>query len=242
MIDVDWIVPQFRLDPHRKKNRADMEKRLSEQTDITIHRYFQRQDYQEIATFNKGWMLNKAVRISKSPHLIIADMDADWGHDPMYVFRFVLWAIHKGHKWAFGWQRYLYLTEDGKGYERDDWPYPGIQEGGIVYFKRELWEEMGGANEWIKELRGPDNDIAMRAMYLTKEYPCYPYTLKHRWHPHSPMKQTKFKKHNKDILKYTAKNPQKVINMLRAQQWGDKLKPYCFKESFYECRGRFGYV
>jgi len=108
----------------------------------------------------------------------------------------------------------------------------------VVVFSRGLWKEMGGANEWIRELRGPDNDLATRARYVTGEYSAFPCTLTHQWHPKSSMKKTKWLKSNLSILKYTNKFPWRVVKLLKMQNRGGE-RPYCDK-SFYESRIEHG--
>jgi hypothetical protein len=223
---VDVILPVWRLNTHRRANLQHSLNFWKSQGNTTI-RVMQRDD----KPFNKQWLCNLGVKQGNSERFIIADVDA-YHPDKDYLQKFLEWA--EPHRWAFGYRRFIY---EGQGKpERDDWPYPGIQEGGIVLFSRDLWEEMGGANEWIKMLRGPDNDIAMRAMFLSGEYVSYPTTIYHRWHPRSPYKQGAHVKHNKEILKYTRKNPRETVDLLKKQCWGNPSGSYSEHISFYEAR------
>ena len=230
--EVDWVVPIWRPDKYREANLARQREWIESQKNINVNIREMRDDSDE---FNKQWLCNKAFKESTAGWVFLADMDVVG--EGQYVWPVVQWLKKKDLQWGFGWNRLIYRGKEG-GVDRDDWPNPGVQEGGVVVFSRGLWKEMGGANEWIRELRGPDNDLATRARYVTGEYSAFPCTLTHQWHPKSSMKKTKWLKSNLSILKYTNKFPWRVVKLLKMQNRGGE-RPYCDK-SFYESRIEHG--
>ena len=189
----------------------------------------------DVEEFNKGWLCNLGVRRSDGDVIIIADVDVVIPHE-RYLLELMSWKRAKGLRWCFGWNQLIYDGKDGKTPQRIDSPEPWIQEGGIVMFDRSLWERMGGASEWLKKLRGCDNELAFKARHLTASYNGFPQTLHHSWHPISPMKKGKHRKHNKAILEYMLKHPSEVISICKNEQWGSEDGPYCDKHSFYDVR------
>ena len=230
--EVDWVVPIWKPDKYREANLARQREWIESQENINVNFKEMRDDSEE---FNKQWLCNKAFRESAAGWVFLADMDVVG--EGQYVWPVVQWLKKKDLQWGFGWNRLIYRGKDG-GVDRDDWPNPGVQEGGVVVFSRGLWKEMGGANEWIRELRGVDNDLALRARYVSGDYSAFPCTLTHQWHPKSSMKKTKWLKSNLSILKYTNKFPWRVVKLLKMQNRGGE-RPYCDK-SFYESRIEHG--
>lgn len=236
MHKISWIIPAYALDEHRQRNLAYHKNNfLANQEDVEIEVLVVEQDKKKHPVFNKSWLCNRGVLAAAHNDIVIADMDV-YSTSTTYVRDLFDWIRRRDLAWAFGWTRLLYQGCDGKGFDRNDWPEPGINEGGIVYFSKDLWRKMGGANEWVKELRGPDNELALKARYLTGYHIGFPHSLFHRWHPVSPMKYGRNKAKNKEILKYTRKNMVKVLDLLKKQNWGDVDGPYCGKSSFFEAR------
>jgi len=232
MLEADVIIPVWKLTTDRRNNLQNAYKFWDSQQCAKAHINVVNPDTKE---FNKQWQCNLGVRQSKTNKIIIADADIVY-HSDSYLSEFMNWIEYHKLRWAFGWTRVLYQAKDGGRPVRDDWPEPGINEGCIVYFEKALWEEMGGANEWVRELRGPDNEIALKARFLTGTHIGFPVTLTHRWHPPSQMKHTQYRENNKEILKYTRKRPREVIDILKRQDWGSADGSYCTKKSFYEAR------
>ena len=236
---LDYIIPIYNLKKHRLRNLVyHKDIFLNKQEDVDINLHIVVQDKKTHPIFNKQWLCNIGVRDSTTDHIIIADLDVYIQNNDKYLSMCMHIIKALNLRWAFLWNKVKYMTEDGLSYTRHDWPEPFVNEGCIVYFQRSLWEEMGGANEWIRELRGPDNDLALRARYLTGTHYGLPFELIHSWHPISPMKRSKFKKNNLEILKYTRKHPEEVIKLLKKQNWGNINAPYCDNMSFYEARVR----
>jgi hypothetical protein len=227
------VAPLFKLNQHRNKSLELLEKHMKNEHDVGFIPI--EQDIDVWPEFNKGWLLNIAVNKSDAEWIVVNDVDVVPMKTTYYVDT-AKWLDDRELDWGFGWNKLLYKSEDGCGNDRDDWPSPGIQEGGIVYFRRKLWDDIGGANEYIRELRAPDNDIAFRAMYVSGTRSAKPETLTHRWHPISSMKNTKWRRNNRSILEYTYKRPDKVISMLKKENRGNKNGPYCMNRSFYEAR------
>ncbi len=226
---VDVILPAYKFDTYRLKSL-----KLHQQRD-DVGLIVVKQNVSIWPEFNKGWLLNIGVNQSKADYVAIVDVDVV----PMqanYYQNVIAFMHERKLRWCFGWDRLVYDGKDGGNPERDDWPSPGIQEGGIVLFERSLWQEMGGANEHVRELRGCDNELALCAMYVSGTRTACSGTLHHYWHPRSPMKKTRWKKNNIGILAYTLKHTKQVIKLKKKQQNGSSKGPYCRKKSFYEWR------
>lgn len=231
-IKLDYIIPTYQLDDYRRRNLQSHKQWIESQEHVDVTLHVMEQDY---GVFNKQWLCNKGVKESESDHIIIADADII-DESKTYLADFMSWVSDNSIRWAFGWSRVIYDGRKPGTVERYDWPEPGINEGCVVYFEKSLWEKMGGANEWIKALRGPDNDLAMRARYITGYHIAYPYKLRHQWHPKSKMKGGKYRKRNVEILKYTRRHPAEVINLLQQQNRGDSNGSYAEVQSFFEAR------
>ena len=230
---IDVIIPIYQLDKYRKES---LKKHIETGANIVAVE----QDVSVWNEFNKGWLqnigVNMAARGFRQPSDYVAIVDVDVVPWSGYYEGAINWMKYNHLKWCFGWSRLMYEGKNGTKLERDDWPSPGLQEGGIVIFTRAMWDSMGGANEHIRELRGCDNDLALRATYASGTRSCYPVTLTHRWHPHSPMKKTKWKKNNVGIIDYTLHHPQEIVDLLKDQARGNTAGPYCKYKSFFEWR------
>lgn len=236
MVELSYIIPIFKPDKYRLASlKYHTEVFLAKQKGVDFEVIVMEQDCAKHPVFNKQWLCNRGVRKAKAPMVAIADVDVYCNHAE-YLSVCMKKDRESRLQWFFGWDRLIYESNTQiRSSIRDDYPYPGVQEGGIVFFRKELWGDMGGANEYIKALNGPDNDIAMRAYYVTRTYDQVGVTLNHRWHPKSTEKGP-YKKLNKGILKYTRHNPDEVINLLKQHKWGAAAGPYSEKQSFYQAR------
>jgi len=117
-------------------------------------------------------------------------------------------------KWAIAWGTLLYKNEQGLIYRRIK-PQPMNAEGGINYFNKQFFFEIGGWNDFMGELAGGDNEIIRRAEYKTNTYNVLNETFTHLWHPTSSVKQkrSKFYKQNKEILDFSWQPPLPKIYM-----------------------------
>lgn len=234
MPDLSYIIPIYKPDKYRLASlKYHTEEFLHKQVDVDVEVLVMEQDHVKHPVFNKQWLCNRGVRKAKADTIAIADVDVYCSHQE-YLYE----CLKKMNScsWCFGWDRLIYEPNGPIGNAiRDDYPYPGVQEGGIVFFRKQLWQDMGGANEYIKALNGPDNDIAMRAYYITRTYEQLAVTLNHRWHPKS-VEKGPYKKLNKGILKYTRQHPDEVISLLKQHKWGAAEGPYSEKQSFYQAR------
>lgn len=249
---VDYIIPVYKPDEYRKENLKRSIEFVKSQKGVDVNLIVVEQDLNVCSKFNKPWLCNLGVRQAKTEHIIIGDMDIvncniDSGignKKTEYFFCSALELITNTTDWGFLWNRLKYVGKTKTDpLQRVDFPYPGINEGGIVYYQKELWKNyMGGANECLWGLGGPDNDVAMRAQYITGYSESYPATLIHQWHPISKMKKSKSRNVNREILKYTRRFPDKTIKMLKKENWGNPKGPYSMNMSFYEMRKKNGYA
>lgn len=238
----DYIIPVYKPDEYRRKNLEKSIAFVKSQKDVDVNLIVVEQDLSVCSKFNKPWLCNLGVRQAKTEHIIIGDMDIV-GDDNNLIIKALSKCLRCDFLWAFIWGKIKYLGKNkGDPLQRLDFPYPGVNEGGIVYFRKDLWTKIGAANECIWGLGGPDNDIAMRAQYLTGYSNSYPVTLTHLWHPISKMKKSKQREINRDILKYTRRFPEKTIKMLKDQDWGNPKGPYSMNMSFFQMRQKYGYA
>jgi len=237
-LNIDYIIPVYKPDKYRKENLKRSIDFVMSQIEIDINLIVVEQDLDICEKFNKPWLCNLGVRQAESDYVVIGDMDVTGSYP-----RQMCSATGFLNRWGFLWNRLEYLGKnDGDALQRLDFPYPGINEGGMVYFWKELWIAMGGANECMWGLGGPDNEIAMKAQYITGYNHSYPATLTHLWHPISKMKKAKSREVNREILKYTRRFPDKTIKMLKKEDWGNPKGPYSMNMSFYEMRKKNGCV
>ena len=141
-------------------------------------------------------------------------------------------------QWCFGWDRIYYTSEAERNLliknkkininiENYKKPGKGRREGGLVYINRDIFNRVGGYNEWIEELGGPDNDIAHRLCYLKKYYEKFPNIIIHLWHPRDIDKYKSTRKWNVKIMKETFTKTNEVIKFLVNKQRGQISYPLC---------------
>lgn len=250
MKKVDYIVPMFKPDKVRLNNfDFAVENFIKKQYGIEVNLITVNQDLTVSKVFNKQWLTNIGIKKAQTVDIFVADMDVYSSSDRLMERS--LWMSDRACcDWLFPWKRLIYLNKSDtdaiknekkiKGpYERNYWPEPMENEGGIIYFKKWLWERVGGCNEWIKELRGADNDLPLRFRVETSKHYSYGPIIHHLWHPTSKMKRLKKrKKLNRKILEYTKKNPDEIVELLRKQDKGNPKGSYADKMSFYESRSK----
>lgn len=166
--------------------------------------------------FNKPWLFNVGVNESKTTNILLSEMDIDV--DINYFQDLYDYICINRKKWLFGWSQILYWDEDHKNVLRISEPKVGSTEGGIVYCDKDFYWDIGGSNEWIQELGGPDNELARRLQYGSKSYPMFQRTIHHNWHPIHEFKEGVFNDsriNNVRIYKYVCKNTESAIKTLR---------------------------
>lgn len=181
-------------------------------------------------TFNKPWLYNIGVKLSKTNNILLAEGDININRKYFSELKTFIEGSNK--KWFFAWNRIIYWDKKADKILRDDKPRPGMAEGGIVYFDKNFYWDIGGVNEHIQELGGIDNELIRRASFITKTYDSFNWTINHMWHPISNVKKDKWKKgkhrpNNVRIYYYTKANPGKMIGILINEKQGNFNKPLC---------------
>lgn len=180
--------------------------------------------------FNKPWLYNIGVALAKTNNILLGEGDVSVN---LKFFIELEKYINSNNKdWFFCWNRIQYWNETRDKVLRDDAPRVGMAEGGIVYFKKDFFWSIGGANEHIQELGGIDNELIRRASFKTKTYDMFKWTIHHMWHPVSNIKKDKWKngKHRQNnvrIYYFTKSNPDKMIDILNKEKQGKPDKPLC---------------
>lgn len=186
--------------------------------------------------FNKGWLFNIGVRNAKTPHILLGE--GDTGVDLNYFTELYKFAKkrpkNKIRRWFFAWDEIIYWDETFSKKIRVAKPTRGMSEGGILYYNKTAYWEMGGASEWFLELGGIDNEMALRASHMFKSYDMFPWTINHLYHPVSHVKKDKwingqYRLENRRIYYATKKDPDKMIRFLRKHKdkAGSKDAPLC---------------
>lgn len=188
--------------------------------------------------FNKGWCCNVGVRNSRYDNIIIAESDmfcnVHYLHNILFLKK----------KWCFGWSKLIYTSELQRSQVlrgQIDWidtkskhatPRKGFSEGGFVYFKKSFYLSIGGFNEWFEMLGGMDNEIVRRAEHITRDYPKFPITVYHLWHPVCKSSNCQSRATNKAILSGTVRNSAKYTKILSSLNFGNSKRPLCSTASY----------
>jgi len=179
-------------------------------------------------TFNKGWLNNIGVRNSKTNNIILAEGDININRQ--YFIGLKDFILKNKYKWFFAWNKIIYWDETLSKKLRVDSPRKGMAEGGLVYFDKDFYWNIGGSNEFFQELGGIDNELATRARFASNEDKSFEGTINHMWHPVSNLKKEKWKlgKHhltNRTIYYQVRNNPNLAIGMLRNMKPGNDKSP-----------------
>jgi predicted glycosyltransferase involved in capsule biosynthesis len=171
--------------------------------------------------FNKCWLYNVGVNNSKTNNIILGELDCPV--KPLHFNNIHDYIKEKKCQWTFCWDEIIYLSEDLSKINHRWKPRKGGPEGGLVYFEKNFYYEIGGMNEWMSGLGAMDNEVMSRCRYKTKKEYKVPGTIYHFWHPTSPYKGTNEKsnkeqknsrKYNKLIYAQTNRNPLDSIKKL----------------------------
>ncbi len=164
--------------------------------------------------YNHQHAFNVGALAAKSDYLLFSDIDLVPRAD--FYERLVKLASEVDMPWAIAWGTILYQDEEGRIARRAH-PAPMNGEGGVNFFRRDFFFEIGGWNDWMGDITGGDNELARRAESVTQSYNVLNETFCHLWHPVSPVKQkrSEFYENNQKILAYSWRWPQEQIKALR---------------------------
>lgn len=202
----------------------------------------------EYPVYNKGWCINVGARVASAPVIMIGEADC-LRRDTHYCNLTVELFLARKLPWAFAWDNIEYLSRDKSNQYMDgcqlDYPRsrciprPNGPEGGILIYSRAFYMDIGGMNEWLQGLGGPDNELADRARHYTDTYIMLEGTIYHLWHPIiKPKEGDKGRHYNKKIVRYQRKN-MNIVALKLAQyknQIGNVNQPLCALSSYYEMR------
>lgn len=193
----------------------------------------------EFPVFNKPWLFNLGVKESKYQNLLLSEMDVNI--NPGYIEKIeeYLLDINKpGKKWFFAWNKILYWNKELNKVEQEHTCSKGMREGGLIFIKKDYYWEIGGGNEFIQELGGPDNEFIRRAEHLTNNYPKMKGTIHHLWHPIHNLKTNDWKNstrrdRNRQIYGIVKSRPNLMMSILKEhiKYLGNKNCPLCNKLS-----------
>lgn len=178
--------------------------------------------------FNKGWCLNVGVANAKNNYIVLTDCDM---YARNYDFDMLLyWMKSNRYQWAFAWNRLIYTNQEQKKLILDGnmkpglsycTPTPGYSEGGLVCVSKDFYAKVGKMNECMIELGGIDNEFIARCKYLTEnQYPMYPFTIYHLFHPQRRKSSRPSRGKNIQILKKSRQDHTATIDWLCAQNQG----------------------
>jgi hypothetical protein len=182
--------------------------------------------------FNKGWLNNVGINNSETNNIILGESDCIF--DPLYTNDIINFYKENNHlKWFHCWDRIIYINETIEKSSKTLKNTPGGPEGGLIFFDKTFYYEMGGSNEWIECLGGIDDDLVIRASFLTgrKRFKM-PGTIYHFWHPTSEMKG------GRSSDKFFRKTRMKNVNMCNQLHRNPKLIINFLKSYIGECGGK----
>lgn len=180
--------------------------------------------------FNKSWLYNIGANKSNTGHLILGESDCVPNSPVAYFKSLKEDMINNDRKWAFGWNKLLYLDASGKKIVKTVRPREGFAEGGLVYFRKDYYDKIGGANEFLRELGGIDNELAKRAAFNQRRY-SFQWSILHHWHKDSKMKSNnwrfaEYRSANRTIYTNVSRNTALVIKRLSHLNKG-QTNPLC---------------
>ncbi len=199
--------------------------------------------------FNKCWLYNIGLRLSRNRHVFLADLDCVYLEDKLkHALEF---AVSNKLRWCIAWDSIHYTGprckskilannvvdwSDCETVPEDKIEYDGY-EGGLVYFERRfLVEELGGCNEFFRDLGEMDNSLAHSARVTSGQNRRFRSELFHLFHTVSPMKNSPLRPFNRQIMSYVRKNVP-VCNLIMKKMWTNGLSgrldsPACDRTSF----------
>lgn len=202
--------------------------------------------------FNKPWCCNVGVKMARGENVVISESDMCGNQD--YFAELINEMGSRGLRWMHGWNQLYYTNHEERawlmshpgenlpGYRQKTVkrsndalvaPKRGYSEGGIVFFKKELYTSMGWANEFLQELGGPDNDLAYRAEMAAKTYEAFPAEVYHLAHFWRKKTANKLRPMNKRIIGFLRQNYRKYNNFLRSLSAGGE-KPWAAMGNFFD--------
>lgn len=178
--------------------------------------------------FNKGWLYNIGVNLSKTNHVILAEGDINVNRK--YFTDLKDFILENDHNWFFAWDKIIYWNIDFTEKLKEETPRESKTEGGLIYFNKNFYWKIGGSNEGFQELGGIDNELASRARFMSSEDKLFVGTINHLWHPISYLKKNNwiYGKHyvKNRILYYKVRdNPELAIEELRRMRVGNIKHP-----------------
>ena len=137
--------------------------------------------------------------------------------------------------WCHAWNRIKYYDKEHVNIYRDDSPKKGGAEGGLIFFQKKYYWVIGGANGWMYELGGMDNEITRRAEFKEQDKQ-FIWTIEHWWHEQNRMKMknwefANYREKNRKIYKDVVKNPKQYIKIFNSlqNQLGGAISPVSSK-------------
>lgn len=201
--------------------------------------------------YNKCWSINVGARMSFATVIAIAEADV-FSPSERYLNEILMWFRAKAKPWAFGWDRLKYLNQaETKAILRQNtvqlpttvggivMPKRSGPEGGVLIYDREWYLKIGGHNEWMQGLGGPDNEMADRAKWWSKTYHKIPLLIYHLWHPVvKPVLGATggHRAYNRQIVRFQRNAMETMAPKLAKQPHGNVLYPLCSKKTYVQMR------
>jgi hypothetical protein len=168
--------------------------------------------------FNKNWILNCALRESKTEQNIIIDADMDF--DYRYLAKLNEFA--KTHDFFCGYTRITSLVGRDNPLERTLTFHANmVAMGGSWYTTKDFfWNKLGGLNELYENYGAEDNDTYYRAKAILGEVPAMNYPVIHRYHHWAKASPRRM-----SILETTKKYPEIITERLKKVNLGNSEYP-----------------
>lgn len=209
-ISMNIIVVEQLLKDNTQSFVDTLKDKIKHRTDIN----FIKKDFKKY--FVKGWLNNIGYKNMKTDKLFLGESDVIFAPD--YWVDMFDRIQKRDQPWGFCWDKLLYLDKNGTKIIKKLVNGPGKPEGGIVYFNKNFYRDIGGSSEWMINLGGMDNDLAKRSTHLTKKRIINPGIIYHLWHPISTMKGTRPESNTEE-----RQSRRKNTNMVRSIYANTKL-------------------
>jgi len=174
--------------------------------------------------YNKSWCVNAAIRQSAYDHVLVVDADSLFCKDYFQI----VYDYAQDHHMFFHAYNWIALMPGRDNPVLRMSKHKNIQSTGGTWFTNKHWffDKLGGMNENYFGYGCEDGDTWFRASYLLNHIPEVDYPLIHQYHHwHEAGGNNPLNTNRSEILNYTQKHPQEVINKLIAAQVGKSSGP-----------------
>lgn len=177
--------------------------------------------------FNKAHAINRGVITSKTPYFAIIDVDCLTEKKNMDM---ALYLLDKGFEVVYPFNRIIKDITDKKGFKKDyefqkvdsQLQYRDWADGGIVFWNKSAFIDIGMANEYFSGWGSEDNEILIRANLCQLKQLRIDDTLYHLYHDRPQIRT----KNNVEQIEKIEKieDKEELLKEINNWPWITKLK------------------